>query len=332
MADAHVQGEEGDLFAARLNALRDMVDASRGLAEQSRHELTSLLSAIIEVEELYPETLAAPLGLTNFLTSVDVDLGSLPEIATSGSDLRALNWARRVGSLFSSHLSLYSNEAGGWTELKDIERAVFLRGIRDHIERNDQRIAMAEELETYRSANERALERVVSAAEEAEGAAQVAKDAAGITGSATLSSFFENYAKSELLSARIFRALTMLAIAAAVALTAIFLPHTTGTPWQEVVYRLVIAGGLAGLAAYFGRQAGQHRLVYNWAKSIQVQLQSFPAFAESVGAEARDRAFDTFARRVLGPLPERVNAMNSEQPVTVAQAVDLATAVAKRVP
>lgn len=155
-------------------------------------------------------------------------------------------------------------------------------------------------------------------------AANDAKEAAADIGSNELSAMYERYAKSHLRRAMWFRAWTIgllgagVAVAAALVLGIDFsgwLPIHTHAPtseWTPVAYRLAVVAGLAALAAYLGRQAGNHRRLGEWASAIEIQLRAFNAFiAKIADPKVRDEAQLAFARRVLGPAPDASRVVES---------------------
>lgn len=157
-----------------------------------------------------------------------------------------------------------------------------------------------------------------------------ALDAAGVVGSASLATHFEKYASAERSASNTFRILAICAIVGTV-VSALIIGFPVQNDWAGLAFRLALIAGLGTLAAYFGRQASQHRRVYNWAKAISVQLQSFPAFVEPIAPEDRHEIYRTFARRVLGPPPEK-DGGSPDDPTFPAQVLDVVASLAKRTP
>lgn len=182
---------------------------------------------------------------------------------------------------------------------------------------------------TLEQDHELLLGRIQESAREAATAADNAKRSAGIAGEASLSEHFSKYAESELKSANRFRIAAIGSVLVALAFALAFGPIDTGN-WPHLTWRIATVAGAGTLAAYFARQAGQHRRVYNWAKSLEVQLLSFPAFISPLGKEERTEIYRTFARRVLSGPPEK-GVETSEDSVGAAQLLDLVTALAKRI-
>ncbi len=163
--------------------------------------------------------------------------------------------------------------------------------------------------------------------EEASTAAEAAKDAAGIAGGASLSEHFQHYARGERLAANAFRIATILVIASA-AIVALVWGHPDPDDWAGTIYRLALLAGIGGLSAYLGRQAGQHRRMFNWAKSMDVQLKSFPAFMQPIPEDERGEIYRAFARRVLGAPPEK--GVEGADDVSASQLAEMVTILLKR--
>ncbi|QOC25273.1 hypothetical protein IC744_02495 [Microbacterium hominis] len=178
-----------------------------------------------------------------------------------------------------------------------------------------------------RRANE-LVERTEAAFQRAQEASSKAQDAAGLAGNASLGTYFSDYAEKELIAARWFRGLTIAAIILGLG-GVLAQGHLEPADWTGVTFRVAIAAGAGTLAAYFGRQSGQHRRLYNWARSTEVQLESFPAFIEGVPAEEQGEVYRTLARRVLSAPPEK-EGDTSEDSVGSAQLLDIVATLARR--
>lgn len=227
-----------------------------------------------------------------------------------------IGWSREVLSRLREALSREAESPTVVQNEPEISRLV------ERVELSDQQLAREEETEALRA-------RALGAVDEVEEAVTAARAAAGIVGDANLAIHFGNYANREAFAANAFRILTIATIIAAV-VVAVQTPHPDAGDWVAFAYRLAVIAGVTGLAAYFGRQAGQHRRMFNWAKTTQVQLKSFAAFIAPVNdADVQGRIYETFAQRVLGPPPEKgVN--QSEAQVLSPQLMDFITAVVKK--
>jgi hypothetical protein len=178
-----------------------------------------------------------------------------------------------------------------------------------------QELSVAERVDSYISGAERLNRQASEAAEIAKTAAEQAQTAAGFAGDATLSLYFAKYAKHQLASSNWFRAATIVTIVAAIAVAAT-VPHEKGEDLVAAIYRIAIVAGTAGLATYFGRQAAHYRRVGTWAKALQVQLQSFPAFMAAIpNDKTKDVIYEAFAKRVLGAPPEAASSSDTSAEV-----------------
>lgn len=310
------------MFEERLANLTKMAMSTEILPAEIRDNVLRILALIGKAYELDPQALTRG-GVHS--SQFGEELGELPELLSDPAGPMATAWCRRVSRLLGDLIvtqGLRRHDGVRDPRANDILAA---------LQAEDQRLAIHEDAERFRASTQRMQQEAAELVEEARGAATVAKSAAGITGSASLATYFEQYATKEAAASNWFRCATILAILVAVAV-AYFLPHPTAGDWVGAAYRIAILLGVAGLSAYLGRQAGQHRRVYNWAKAIQVQLLSFPAFMETIQAsQSSDAIYEAFAKRVLGAPPEgaqRSKAGDSE--VSSGQLVELLTAFAKR--
>lgn len=155
-----------------------------------------------------------------------------------------------------------------------------------------------------------AVKKANAAVEEAETAAESARAAAGIASGSTLTQRFEALSNEQLRTAKIFRWLTVIGV-----FLGIFLTYWMAFPFGEfdaielsagdAILRVSLLGAVLGLATYFGRQAGYHRDLGIWAKTIKEQLLTFDGYMEPLHDEQlRDAMRVSFAARVFGPTPE----------------------------
>lgn len=189
-------------------------------------------------------------------------------------------------------------------------------------------------LERARLSYERGLaaaeERAREITAQLETSADAARDSAGIIGTANLSTYFESYASDERLASNWFRGAALAMFGVAIAIAAL-MPAPGSDDWSGLILRIAILGGIGGLGAYLARQASQHRAQFNWAKGVQVQLQSFPAFIEPVtDVSARNSIYDVFARRVLGDPPSKDGRSTDDMPASPAYMHELMALLARR--
>lgn len=174
-----------------------------------------------------------------------------------------------------------------------------------------------------------AREDAQKAAREALSAASALKTAAGDEGATKLEEAFVTFANGERESAQTFRfwTITLLCIVAVLGgllgVVQAFVPEQTEIPWQGVVYRVTLLTALAGLAAYLGRQSGNHRRAATWADAIAVQLKAFPAFIQPIqGGKVADELYEAFGKRVMGSPPDFAGKSDEATNPTMAALID----------
>ncbi len=162
-----------------------------------------------------------------------------------------------------------------------------------------------------------------------------AQAAAGTVGSYALADYFGEYASEEKRAASRFRVATIVGIVVAIGVAVAFtLVEWTGSGpsdtdhWMRFISHGTIVLGVGTLTAYLGRQAGQHRRMFNWARSMEVQLKSFPAFIEPLTDEVQADIYRVFSHRVLAAPPDRDK--GSDEAIPTAQILDVALAAIKR--
>lgn len=155
-----------------------------------------------------------------------------------------------------------------------------------------------------------AVRKAKTAVAEAEAAAESARAAAGIASGSRLSARFAALSTKQLGTATKFRWLTVIGVLAGI-LGTYWLAFQPGESLVaemtagEAIIRVSLLGAVLGLATYFGRQAGYHRDLGTWAKTIEEQLLTFDGYMEPVHDEnLRDAMRASFAARVFGPTPE----------------------------
>ncbi|WP_431796492.1 hypothetical protein [Microbacterium enclense] len=177
-----------------------------------------------------------------------------------------------------------------------------------------------------------AADRADEAASRAASASVAASDAAGKAGTNGLAKEFKAFADGHQKSSNAYRFWTIFVLVMAVATAMLFVlgidrlwlqaigapplggdtaadtataAAAEGQRWQAVVYRIAILGGLAGLSAYLGRQAAQHRRLLDWGRAVEAQARSFEAFAKQIiDPETKNQVQLLFSNRVLGSPPE----------------------------
>lgn len=155
-----------------------------------------------------------------------------------------------------------------------------------------------------------AVKKAKTAVTEAEAAAESAKAAAGIASGSRLTDRFAALSTEQLGTATKFRWLTVIGVVVGILVTYWLAfppgePHATGITAGDAIIRVSLLGAVLGLATYFGRQAGYHRDLGIWAKTIEEQLLTFDGYMEPLHDEQlRDALRVSFAARVFGPTPE----------------------------
>jgi len=164
--------------------------------------------------------------------------------------------------------------------------------------------------------DERALQDAVvranRAAVESEKNQEATARAAGITGDATMSSYYSKLAVAEAKDANNFRRLTVAFALAAGTFALIFVLFPAGfipdlgspNEYVRLIQKTVFIAGVFGLAGYFARQAHQHRSMSNWATSLAVQLQTFDAYIAAIDdSGVKNELRQVFGARVFGDHP-----------------------------
>jgi hypothetical protein len=316
----------------RLSVVRELLEDS-SLSVAISKPLTEYFELLSTLNRYYSMVLLwdNPKWFNTLSTDLDEKWGIL-RLAILENDARAaLFWLSESTETVRSALRAFltsedsQNKSAGLVDIRGLqevlsevtrlnERATFLSSVREF--QSDAANAVAETLA------------------DAQNSAAVAREAAGLAGDAALYSYFEDFSDKELRSATRFRWATIGAISAAVVIGAA-LPHGTASDWTSLAYRLIVVAGVGGLAAYLGRQASLHRRAYLWAKSISVQLQSFPAFAASLPeSETTGAVFQSFALRILGAPPASGEPLKrgaeTSDTLTYNQLIELVTAWFKK--
>lgn len=298
-------------FTARLDALIDLLsaaDVSVEVGDISKGVLARLRALATEFPEM-----VNPDGIQFFNLSdrVDFQLDMIPDALRDADETKLLRILRDLNA-----------SVGSTIRGRDGATPEILVKLLLEIGRENQDLAVT-------IAQRQILHRATTAISKAETAARLAEEAAGISGSSSLSEHFEQYARAERRSAELFRWLTVASIGGAVGV-ALLLPHPATGDWVGLIYRVLITTGVAALATYFGRQASTHNRSAGWAQSIKVQLQSFPAFIAPIpDGSTRNAIVKAFAARVLGSPP--INTRRDEPAVSSSQIAELLGGIAKRV-
>lgn len=240
--------------------------------------------------------------------------------ALLGDDLAVLAWVEKFSDQFSD--VLWSVAELGFSfdhRLQDFSREC--DAIRSQSSLLQDKMAFAREQARIQNEAEASLQRTLSAEKKA-------KTSAGTTGGTSISAHFRRFATKQMIAAETFRVLTVAGVGAALYF-AIKIGAIEPGDWTHLSYRIATVVALGALATYFARQAAQHRRLHIWARSLEVQLLSFPALIADLDDDERNEAYRLLTRRILSAPPEK-GKESTEDSVGAAQLVDLATAIAKR--
>lgn len=175
----------------------------------------------------------------------------------------------------------------------------------------------------------------VKLSEELRDSAAKARDAAGIVGASSLATHFRTYANREAKSADSFRSAALVGFGTALVFALLFgngadgLLFTFKSEWGALAFKAAGAIGIGSISAYLARQSGQHRRLANWARSMEVQLQSFPALIDPLGYEEQAEMYALLARRVLTAPPEKAGGASDDN-LGASQLIDVLTSLVKR--
>jgi hypothetical protein len=313
------------LIHSRLDALSAIVSRA------GFDEVVTALTLMRDYETTMNGSLTGQHGdHPRFSDDIDRDLDKLTEILRDGEHLDLLRWSSEEMTKMLDSLRAYDGtfpDDGSDTKTVQLANEITalenrLRSLNTHIESvrwQGELVQSAERTKEYEA--------------EAKSAAETAQESAGTTGNVALSHFFDEYAEEERKAAFGFRVATLATIGVAVAVAVVvWLPlwAKTGTEWYDVVAHLAVVLGIGAFSAYLGRQAGQHRRVFNWAKGVAIQLRSFPAFIQPVSnPDTSAQIYLLFASRVLGAMPERTSRGGNTDGVGVTDLVGLVSALTK---
>lgn len=163
------------------------------------------------------------------------------------------------------------------------------------------------------------LKRAKVAVEAAEAAAESSAAAAGKTAQNLLSTHYGDLANAE---GRVFRfflsaTISFLLLGGGLAFYFLLTPEFSSTSNQDryvlLIQRVVVTTAVFGFAGYLARQASHHRAMWNWARSLTVQLKTFDAYlAPITDDDTQHELRKAFAERAFGEHP----VAKSEQSVT----------------
>ncbi|GHD50721.1 hypothetical protein D9V29_11780 [Mycetocola manganoxydans] len=248
---------------------------------------------LLEVVEEQPEAM-------NYAVALRDALEEFPVLVSARRSEELLHLAERMDSICQQWIDILRISRKHDPDVEDLLRSLKQEHVQARI--------MRENRNQQRYANEEAQANLLVAKE----AAREAQKSAGITGSAKFSEYFGNYADSELRTANYFRLATIAVIIGAITIAFTRAPESTDS-LTTLAYRLAVLAGVAALGTYLGRQAGHHRRLGAWARGLEVQTKSFPAFMSPVTDDAtRNTIYETFSRRVLSAPPEAAKSAQTD--------------------
>lgn len=151
------------------------------------------------------------------------------------------------------------------------------------------------------------LRQIQDAAEEAEAARgltiearDAAQQAAGRTGDVALGAHFGQLASRETRTANVLRLCAIGILLALVAAATIIISRnpSIGSVSEEIL-RVSVSLPLAVLAAYLGRESSRHRSAADWARQLEVQLETLDAFIAPLAEERRQYLREEFGKLVF---------------------------------
>jgi hypothetical protein len=309
------------MFESRVQGLADHVANEAGFEPSTQLVVADVVEIFQEVDRMldaisYPAVFSG----RNFLDIGNELLDNLRYTISDGNEENLLQWVRTACSVLSTHVAALN--------AMDLVMDANSRGILSRTALVDQQTTSLLDQAALRASAKRLTE-------ELQDSVVKARDAAGTVGNASLSSHFANYADQEVRSANRFRAFAIAGFTVALVFALLFGNGKNGwlltfqSDWTALAFKVAGAAGIGSISAYLARQAGQHRRMSNWARSMAVQLQSFPAFIEPLGYEKQAEMYDLLARRVFTAPPEK-SGNTSDDSVGAAQLLEVVTALARR--
>lgn len=302
------------------NLVTDASDAGQSLIAQSVERATR--EAIQRLLSNYPDDYGLALWMVDVLDRAreQYESGLLPDNSQTWVDFRRV-WSQQF-SLLKTSVTRTLEDAANRQALKN------------------QVIELELALARTQQQSEAALEQLGETQQRYNAVLRAAENAAGGLATDQFEEHFIELRNEEARTASRFRVATIVGISVAVAFAVfwLFAPWSKfdgATPdvqrWLSFASHLAIVTGIGALTAYLGRQSGQHRRTANWAQSVAVQLQSFPALASSATEDTRDTLLTALANRVLAPPPEKGVEADATG-ITTAQALDVVIAALKKAP
>ncbi|QOD44291.1 hypothetical protein [Clavibacter zhangzhiyongii] len=306
-----------DAYLRRLETLLHAIEGIDGVTDEGKRLATQAVQRVLETWTNDPFLLESSDTMPSFWDEADEVLAALPNVPSD--EPAALHaWARNLTFKLINQVDSYIE----YDEGSPRQRASAF-DLQRNLASDIQDIATSETGERMQAR----ADKVLAGIENTERSVQVA---AGNVGGTKLFEYFGDYADSQLKAANFFRWATILLISAG-GIVSLALPLPGRADWATVAARLSVLAAVVGLAAYCGRQSTHHRRIADWARALEVQLKSLPAFIEPIQAdEQRDGIYAAFARRILGNPPDGSSANSDTTELSMTQVIDLLSVVIKK--
>lgn len=299
-----------DGFGEQIRVLRTLLaEVSAGIDGRSRNRLEDFLRRLSRLQDRLQMTFVREheVAVAALAEVLEPDFSRLQELFTSGR-LREIPAMMDLLEFKLADVLEASRHRVDESPSSDERSKVAVKDVLgDAIEEWDRDRRLTQLLVEARSAldtvNDQARD-IERSAQEAQESAQLAANAAGEAGETSLGDYFRRYAERELRSANWFRVGTLAVLLLSLG-TAAYYAAGPITYERAIPHAVQVLAAL-GVSAYLGAQSSGHRRVGDWARAIEVQLKSFPAFIEPIrGSDAAETLYDALGKRVLSAPPKK---------------------------
>ena len=299
-----------DLFGEQIRVLRTLLAEVSGEIDGRTHDrLENLLRRLGRLQDRLQMTFVREheIAVAAVAELLEADFSRLQELFTSGRLHEIPGMMDILEYQLADVLDFARQRVDELPSIEERSKKLISDVLGDAIEEWERDSRLEQLLIEARSAlntvNDQARD-VERSAQEAQESAQLAANAAGEAGEASLGDYFRRYAERELRSANWFRVGTLAVLLLSLA-TAGYYAAGPITYERAIPHAVQVLAAL-GVSAYLGGQSSGHRRVGDWARAIEVQLKSFPAFIEPIrGSDAADSLYDTLGKRVLSVPPKK---------------------------
>ncbi|MFT2707236.1 hypothetical protein [Clavibacter zhangzhiyongii] len=306
---------DADPWMSRLSVMQDLIYSADNISLEARESVSTVVQRVTEIHTNYPFLITRFNDLPGFWEEVEATFEDLPIVLRDGS-AAAHDWAKRI--LFILQEAVQRAVMFGDASYEELGRITERR-----IAGDIQSVATSQTADKVAARGEEILEDLSTYEE-------IARKSSGRVGGEGLATYFRTYAGEQKLAADAFRILTLGLIGLA-AVLAFSLPHDPADGWTGAIARVSVVAAVGGLAAYTGRQSGQHRKLADWARTLQVQLLSLEAFIGPIDdQQSRNDIYSAFARRVLGAPPAGSKNESDPPEINSSQIIDIISAFARK--